>query len=57
VRSAVSDSLAEVATEGMVAVQMTAPLLARLVVVTEQAGHADGALRGVAAWASWWLLG
>jgi hypothetical protein len=58
VRSAVADSLAGAATEGVAAVQAaTAPLLARLAGVAEQAGQADVALRGVVAWASWWLLG
>ena len=58
VRSAVADSLAGAATEGAAAVQAaTGPLLARLDGVTEQAGRADAALRGVVAWASWRLLG
>ena len=48
VRSAVADSLAGAA---------TAPLLARLSGMAEQARQADVALRGVVAWASWWLLG
>jgi len=58
VRSAVAESLAGAATEGVAAVQAaTKPLLARLAEVTEQAGHADAALRGVVGWASWKLLG
>jgi len=57
VRSAVAESLAGAATEGVAAVQAaTAPLLVRLAGVTEQAGQADAALRGVVAWASWRLL-
>jgi len=57
VRSAVADSLAGAATEGMAAVQAaTAPLLSRLAGMTEQAGQADAALREVVAWASWRLL-
>lgn len=57
VRSAVADSLAGAATEGVAAVQAaTAPLLVHLAGVTEQAGQADAALRGVVAWASWRLL-
>ena len=58
VRSAVADSLAGAATEGVAAVQAaTGPLLSRLAGVAEQAGQADAALRGVVAWASWRLLG
>ncbi len=58
VRSAVADSLAGAATEGVAAVQAaTAPLLSRLAGVAEQAGQADAALRDVVAWASWRLLG
>lgn len=58
VRSAVADSLAGAATEGVAAVQAaTDPLLSRLDSVAEQAGQADAALRGVVAWASWRLLG
>ncbi len=58
VRSAVTDSLAGAATEGVAAVQAaTKPLLGRLAEVSEQAGQADAALRGVVAWASWRLLG
>jgi len=57
VRSAVADSLAGAATEGVAAVQAaTAPLLSRLAGMTEQAGQADAALREVVAWASWRLL-
>ncbi len=58
VRSAVAESLAGAATEGVAAVQVaTAPLLVRFAGMTEQAGQADAALRGVVAWASWRLLG
>ncbi|GAC1478229.1 MAG: hypothetical protein NVS2B11_01640 [Acetobacteraceae bacterium] len=58
VRSAVAESFAGAATEGVAAVQAaTAPLLSRLAGMTEQAGQADVALRGVMAWASWRLLG
>ena len=58
VRSAVADSLAGAATEGVAAVQAaTGPLLSRLAGVVEQAGQADAALREVVAWASWRLLG
>jgi len=58
VRAAVADSLAGAATEGAAAVQAaTGPLLARLAGVSEQAGQANAALRGVVAWASWRLLG
>ena len=57
VRSAVAESLAGAATEVVVAVQAaTAPLLARIAGMTEQAGQADAALRNVVAWASWRLL-
>ena len=57
VRSAVADSLAGAATDGVAAVQAaTAPLLSRLVGMTEQAGQADAALRDLVAWASWRLL-
>lgn len=57
VRSAVADSLAGAATEGVAAVQAaTAPLLARLAGMTEQAGQADAALRDLVSWASWRLL-
>ncbi len=58
VRSAVADSLAGAAAEGVAAVQAaTGPLLSRLAGVAEQAEQADAALRGVVAWASWRLLG
>jgi len=58
VRAAVADSLARAATEGVAAVQAAmGPLLSRLAGVSEQAGQADAALRGVVAWASWRLLG
>ena len=57
VRSAVADSLAGAATEGVAAVQAaTAPLLIRLAGMTEQAGQADAALRDLVSWASWRLL-
>ena len=57
VRSAVADSLTGAATEGVAAVQAaTAPLLLRLAGMTEQAGHADAALRDLVSWASWRLL-
>ncbi len=57
VRSAVAESLAGAATEGVAAVQAaTAPLLVRLVGMTEQAGQADAALRDLVSWASWRLL-
>jgi len=57
VRSAVVDSLAGAATEGVAAVQAaTAPLLSRLAGMTEQAGQADAALRDLVSWASWRLL-
>lgn len=57
VRSAVADSLAGAATEGVAAVQAaTAPLLSRLAGMTEQAGQADAALRDLVSWASWRLL-
>jgi hypothetical protein len=50
--------LADAATEAVAAVRAaTGPLLSRLAGVTEQAGQADAALRGVVAWASWRLLG
>ena len=58
VRTAVADSLAGAAVEGVAAVQAaTGPLLSRLDGVAERAGQADAALRGVVAWASWRLLG
>ena len=58
VRAAVAESLAGAATEGVAAVQAaTGPLLSRLDRVSEQAGQADAALRGVVVWASWRLLG
>jgi len=58
VRAAVAESLAGAAMEGAAAVQAaTGPLLSRLAGVSEQAGQADAALRGVVAWASWRLLG
>ncbi len=58
VRSAVAESLAGAATEGVAAVRAaTGPLLTQLAGLTEQAEQADAALRGVVAWASWRLLG
>ncbi len=58
VRSAVTDSLASAATDGMAAVQAaTKPLLGRLAGVTAEAGQAEAALRQVVLWASWRLLG
>ncbi len=58
VRSAVTDSLAGAATEGVAAVQAaTKPLLGRLAGVTAEAGQAEAALRQVVLWASWRLLG
>jgi hypothetical protein len=58
VRSAVADSLAGAATEGLAAVQAaTKPLLGRLAGVTAEAGQAEAALRQVVLWASWRLLG
>jgi cell division protein FtsB len=58
VRSAVRDSLAGSATEGMAAVQAaTKPLLGRLAGMTAEAGQAEAALRQVVLWASWRLLG
>jgi hypothetical protein len=58
VRSAVKDSLAGAATEGVAAVQAaTKPLLGRLAGVTAEAGQAEAALRQVVLWASWRLLG
>jgi len=57
VRSAVTDSLAGAATEGVAAVQAaTKPLLGRLAGVTAEAGQAEAALRQVVLWASWRLL-
>ena len=57
VRSAVADSLAGAATDGVAAVQAaTGPLLSRLAGMTEQAGQADAALRDLVSWASWRLL-
>lgn len=58
VRSAVTDSLAGAATEGVAAVQTaTKPLLGRLAGVVAEAGQAEAALRQVVLWASWRLLG
>lgn len=58
VRSAVKDSLAGAATEGVAAVQAaTKPLLDRVAGVTAEAGQAEAALRQVVLWASWRLLG
>ena len=58
VRSAVTDSLAGAATEGVAAVQAgTKPLLDRLAGVTAEAGQAEAVLRQVVLWASWRLLG
>lgn len=57
VRSAVKESLAGAATEGVAAVQAAAkPLLGRLAGVTESAGQAEAALREMALWASGRLL-
>ncbi len=57
-RSAVAEGLAGAATQGVAAVQAaTGPLLGELAEVTEQAGQAQAALRGVVLWASWRLLG
>ena len=58
VRSAVKESLAEAATEGVAAVQAaTKPLLDRVAGVTQSASQAEAALQGVVTWASWRLLG
>ena len=58
VRSAVTDSLAGAATEGVAAVQAaTTPLLGRLAGVAAAVGQAEAALRQVVLWASWRLLG
>ena len=58
VRSAVTDSLAAAATDGVQAVQTaTAPLLDKLDSVTATAGRAETTLRRVVLWASWRLLG
>ncbi len=58
VRSAVTDGLADAATEGVQAVQTaTAPLLNKLEGVAATAGRAEAALRRVVLWASWRLLG
>ncbi len=58
VRSAVTDGLADAATEGVQAVETaTAPLLGRLEGVATTAGRAEAALRRVVLWASWRLLG
>ena len=58
VRAAVAESLAGAATEGVAAVQAaTRPLLDRVAGVTQQAGQAEAALRGVVLWAGWRLLG
>jgi hypothetical protein len=58
VRSAVSESLAGAASEGVEAVQAaTGPLLGELAGVTARAVQAEAALRGVVQWASWRLLG
>lgn len=58
VRSAVQESFAGAATEGVAAVQAaTWPLLGRLEGMTEAARRAEDAMRGVVLWASWRLLG
>ena len=58
VRAAVAEGLAGAAVEGVAAVQAaTAPLLARLAGVAEQAGRAEASLRRVVLWAGWRLLG
>lgn len=58
VHSAVSDSLAGAAGEGVEAVKIaTKPLLGQLANVTKSAGDASAALRRVVQWASWRLLG
>jgi len=58
VRSAVTDSLAAAATEGVQAVQTaTEPLLGKLDSATATAGRAETTLRRVVLWASWRLLG
>jgi len=58
VRSAVTDSLAGAATDGVAAVQAaTKPLLGKLAEVTAEVGQAQAALRQVVLWASWRLLG
>ncbi len=58
VRSAVTDSLAAAATDGVQAVQTaTEPLLDRLEGVAATAGRAEATLRRVVLWASWRLLG
>ncbi len=58
VRSAVTESLAGAASQGVEAVQAaTRPLLGKLAGVTESAGQAEAALRGVVLWAGWRLLG
>ena len=58
VHAAVTESLAGAAGEGVAAVQTaTRPLLGQLAGVTERAGQAETALRGVVLWASWRLLG
>jgi hypothetical protein len=58
VQSAITESLAAAATQGVEAVQMaTRPLLGKLAGVTESTGRAEAALREVVLWASWRLLG
>ncbi len=62
VRSAVTDSLAGAAAEGVEAVQVaTRPLLGQLAGVTERAGQAETALRQVVLWAGGrlmaWMVG
>jgi len=58
VRSAVAESLAGAATEGVAAVQAaTGPLLSRLARVGEQAGQAETALREIVLWLGWRLFG
>ncbi len=58
VRSAVTDGLADAATDGVQAVQTaTEPLLGKLEGVAATAGRAEATLRRVVLWASWRLLG
>jgi hypothetical protein len=58
VRSAVQESFSGVAVQGVAAVQAASqPLLSKLAGMTEAAGQAERAMRGVVLWASWRLLG
>jgi hypothetical protein len=58
VRSAVQESFSGVAVQGVEAVQAASrPLLSNLAGMTEAAGQAERAMRGVVLWASWRLLG